>query len=97
MHKQPRRRFTDDFKAQAVTLSDSVGRTTAARQLGMSPKTLANWVAAGRAGQPLTSAKRQPVGELEGELSRLRAENATLKMEREILKKATVFFAKESR
>jgi len=97
MHKQPRRRFTDDFKAQAVTLSDSVGRTTAARQLGMSAKTLANWVAIGRAGQPLTSAKRQPVGELEGELSRLRAENASLRMEREILKKATVFFAKESR
>lgn len=97
MHKHVRRRFTDDFKAQAITLSDSVGRTTAARQLGMSHKTLANWVAATQAGKPLTSAKRQPVDELEGELSRLRAENATLKMEREILKKAAVFFAKESR
>ena len=48
MNKPPRRRFTDDFKAQAVILSDSVGRTTAVRQLGMSVKTLDNWVGAGR-------------------------------------------------
>ena len=97
MNKPPRRRFTDDFKAQAVALSDSVGRTTAARQLGMSVKTLSNWVGAVRGGQPLTSAKRESASDLESELSRLRAENATLKMEREILKKAAVFFAKESR
>jgi transposase len=38
-----------------------------------------------------------PVSDLESELARLRAENATLKMEREILKKATAFFAKESK
>lgn len=97
MNKPARRRFTDDFKAQAVALSDSVGRTTAARQLGMSVKTLNNWVSAVRAGQPLTSATRGSVSELESEMSRLRAENAMLKMEREILKKAAVFFAKESR
>ena len=96
MNKQPRRRFTDDFKAQAVALSDSVGRTTAARQLGMSVKTLNNWVSSARAGEPLTSPKREPVGALESELSRLRTENAALKMERDILKKATAFFAKES-
>lgn len=97
MNKPPRRRFTDDFKAQAVALSDSVGRTNAARQLGMSVKTLNNWVGAVRAGQPLTSPKREAAGDTESELCRLRAENATLKMEREILKKAAVFFAKESR
>jgi transposase len=97
MNKSPRRRFTDDFKAQAVALSDSVGRTTAARQLGMSVKTLTNWVGATRAGQPLSSAGRTPASELESELARLRSENATLKMEREILKKAAAFFAKESR
>lgn len=97
MNESPRRRFTDDFKAQAVALSDSVGRTTAARQLGMSVKTLNNWVGLVRAGQPLASAKREPSSDLESELTRLRAENATLKMEREILKKAAAFFAKESR
>ncbi len=35
-----RRRFTDDFKSQAVALSDELGRTEAARQLEMSVKTL---------------------------------------------------------
>jgi transposase len=63
----------------------------------MSAKTLANWLAAARSGKPLNSPSRQPVSEIESELARLRAENATLKMEREILKKATAFFAKESR
>jgi transposase len=97
MENLPRRRFTDDFKTQAIALSESVGRTTAARQLGMSVKTLNNWVGAAHKGQPLSSPKRQVVGDLESELSRLRAENAILKMEREILKKAAAFFARESR
>lgn len=97
MHKVPRRRFTDDFKSQAVVLSDSIGRAAAARKLGISVKTLAHWVAAAAQGQPLSSPKRRGANETEAELSRLRAEVATLKMERDILKKATVFFAKESR
>lgn len=97
MQRIPRRQFTDDFKAQAVTLAESIGPAKAARQLDISVKTLANWLAASRSGQPLSSSTRQPVGELEAEVARLRAENATLKMEREILKKATAFFAKESK
>ena len=97
MQRIPRRQFTDDFKAQAVTLAESMGPAKAARQLDISVKTLANWLAASRSGQPLSSSTRQPVGEFEAEVARLRAENATLKMEREILKKATAFFAKESK
>lgn len=93
----PRRQYTDDFKAQAVALSDSIGRTQAARQLDIPVKSLANWVDAVRAGRGLRSPQRKPVSELESEVARLRAENATLKMEREILKKATAFFAKESK
>lgn len=93
----PRRHYTDDFKAQAVALSESIGRTKAARQLDIPVKSLANWVDAVHAGQPLRSPQRKPVDEMESEVSRLRAENATLKMEREILKKATAFFAKESK
>jgi transposase len=92
-----RRRYTDDFKSQAIALAESVGPAKAARQLSMSAKTLENWLAASRAGRPLSSPHRKPVSELEGELARLRAENATLKMEREILKKATAFFARESK
>lgn len=97
MQRIPRRRYTDDFKAQAVALAESVGRAQAARQLDISVKTLGNWLDATRAGQPLSSSTRAPVSDLESELKRLRAENATLKMEREILKKATVFFARESK
>ena len=97
MQRVPRRRFTDDFKAQAVTLAESIGPAQAARQLDMSAKTLTNWLGVSRAGRPLRSPGRKPVGELESELDRLRTENATLKMEREILKKATAFFARESK
>ena len=97
MQRIPRRQFTDDFKAQAVTLAETIGPAKAARQLDISVKTLANWLTASRSGQPLSSSTRQPVSELEAEVARLRAENATLKMEREILKKATAFFAKESK
>lgn len=97
MQRIPRRRYTDDFKAQAIALAESIGPAKAARQLDLSVKTLANWLTAARAGKPLSAPSRQPVSELESELARLRAENATLKMEREILKKATAFFAKESK
>ena len=96
MAQQTRRSYTDDFKAQAVTLAESIGRGEAARQLDISVKTLGNWLDAARNGRPLSSPARHPVSDLESELARLRAENATLKMEREILKKATAFFAKES-
>jgi transposase len=97
MQRIPRRRYTDDYKAQAVALAESIGPAKAARQLDVSVKTLVNWLVTARAGKPLSAPSRQPVSELESELARLRAENATLKMEREILKKATAFFAKESK
>lgn len=86
MQRTTRRRYTDDFKARAVALAESTGPVKAARQLGISAKTLANWLGASRADQPLSSPNRKPVSEMESELARLRVENATLKMEREILK-----------
>src|SRR5687767_7736529 len=94
----PRRRFTADFRQQAVALAESVGPAAAARQLGISVKTLSNWTS-GRAGMSTTpkAQARRPVTDPEAELSRLRSEVATLKMEREILKKAAAFFAKESK
>ena len=97
MQRIPRRQYTDDFKAQAIALAESIGPAKAARQIDVSVKTLANWLTAARAGKPLSAPTRPPISELESELARLRAENATLKMEREILKKATAFFAKESK
>ena len=97
MQRISRRRYTDDFKAQAILLAEPLGPAKAALQLDMSVKTLSNWLDASRAGRALSAPSRKPVGELESELARLRAENATLKMERDILKKATAFFARESK
>ena len=97
MYPSTRRNYTDEFKAQAVALAESVGKTEAARQLEISVKTLDNWVDAARKGLPLSSPERKPVTKESSELARLRAEVAELRMEREILKKAAVFFAKESR
>ena len=97
MHKVPRRRFTDDFRAQAVTLAESLGPAVAARKLDISVKTLHNWVSGRACGVASAGKRRAPVTELEAELSRLRSENATLKMERENLKKAAAFFAKETK
>ncbi len=97
MNNYVRRRFTDDFKSQAVALSEELGRTEAARQLDMSVKTSNNWIGLSRAGKPFSSLDRKPVSEPDSEMTRLRAENARLRMERDILKKATAFFAKESK
>lgn len=87
MDRNPRRRFPDDFDTQAVALAESIGPAKVARHLDMSVKTLANWRVTARAGNPFSSATRQPVGELESELARLRTENAMLGMGCEILKK----------
>lgn len=78
-------------------MAESLGPAAAARQLEISVKTLTNWIEAVRAGRSLSSQTRRHATDLESELSRLRAENATLRMEREILKKAAAFFARESK
>lgn len=61
-----RRRYTDDFKAQAIALAESMGQSKAARQLDMSVKTLSHWVEAARAGRPLSAPGRKPVSEIDG-------------------------------
>jgi transposase len=98
MAKRKRRRaFTTEFKAEAVRLVRESGKSvpTVARELDLTETALRSWVRqaevdAGR-GAPgaLTSEERE-------ELGRLRRETRTLRMEREILKKAAAFFAKES-
>lgn len=104
MKQLPKRTFNAEFRQEAIRLVQEagVGVTEAARRLQISPKTLGNWVYAKRASSashtPAGSPRRKaaPVSELQMRVSQLEAENARLKMEREILKKATAFFAKES-
>jgi transposase len=92
-----RRTYTLEFKQEAVLLVTKQGLSLseAARRLGIHPNLLRTWKASLARKGPLANS-RQPTA-LETENARLRAENERLRMEREILKKATAFFAKESR
>ena len=97
MEKLPRQVYTSEFRQQAVELitRDGLGLAEAARRLSISPKTLTNWVGRAKGGGPAAVSRRE-VTEAEAELSRLRRENAELRMERDILKKASAYFAQES-
>jgi len=66
-----------------------------AKILGVPTQTLGNWVRLSEKGQ-LKGAGDKPVSQEQMELARLRAELARVKMERDILKKATAYFARES-
>ncbi len=93
------RKYTGEFREAAVkqVIDGGRGISAVARSLEMSSKTLANWVYRARKGQALLKRKPlQPASELEAEVSRLRQENARLRLEKEILKKAAAYFAKES-
>lgn len=95
----PNRKYTEEFRRAAVAQVIPGGRSIAqvARSLEMCVGTLGNWVARARQGEPLSKAAGvKPVSEIEAELSRLRQENARLRLEKEILKKAAAYFAKES-
>jgi transposase-like protein len=95
---QKRRRFTPEYKAEAVRLVETSHRTCAevARDLGIQATSLRAWVEQARIdvgkGVPdaLTTEERK-------ELGALRKENRVLKEEREVLKKAAAFFARENR
>ena len=91
-----RRSFTPEYKAEVVELYRTSGLSIpeVCRQMGLGETAVRRWVAqaeidAGRR-DGLTTAERQ-------ELTRLRRENRVLREERDILKRATAFFAKETR
>ena len=93
-----RRQFTDAFKSEAVQLTRESGRPVAqmARELGISDNVLYRW----RTEQQQIDSQgrtRQAVRGEQDELTRLRRENETLRKERDFLKRAAAFFAKESR
>jgi len=89
-----KRRFTREFKLSAIKLVNQQGYSIpeAAKSLGVDPNCVRYWIDKLRADPELA-----PTGEgaMAAELRRLRKENARLLMEREILKKAAAFFAKE--
>jgi transposase len=97
MGKKTRRKFTDEFKAETVRRVRDSGKSIGAvsRELGLTETAVRRWVEQAQPqGQPT------PAGALSlderAELGELRREVRTLRMERDILKKATAFFAKEN-
>ncbi len=96
MKRVPRRVFTAEYKSEAIRLAEAVGVPTAARQLDIDTKSLHLWIRQAKAGELKPSrpakltAEQQRIRELEREL-------AIARIERDLLKKAAAFFAKESR
>lgn len=93
MGRRRRRQFSPEFKAEAVRLVQQSETPLAAlaREIGVGKTTLLSWVEAARPEprEPLTEDERS-------ELARLRRDNRQLRQERDILKKATAFFARQN-
>jgi transposase len=97
VQKRARRSYTEEFKAGAVRLVLEEGKTISqvSRDLDLTETAFRKWVERARADQGKGKAGVLTTAEKE-ELTRLRREVRELKMERDILKKAAAFFAKES-
>ena len=94
--RRQRRNFTDEFKAGAVALVLDRGKTLSevGRDLDVAQSVVGGWVRQARADR--SNGKAGLTTEERAEFARLRKENRELRMERDILKKAAAFFAKES-
>ena len=93
---EPKKRFTAEFRAEAVRLAQTSGRSrrAVAEDLGVGLSTLRNWID-GRRDREMDTPPSDRQEDLAAEVKRLRRENEVLRQEREILKRATAFFAKE--
>ena len=93
-----RRKYTKEFKLDAIRLVTEHGysRSEAARNLGINANMLGRWVQEYKAEETQAFRGNGKLTAEQEELRRLRSENKQLKLEREILKKAAAFFAKES-
>lgn len=97
----PKRQYTEEFRLEAVRLADSVGGHEATRRLGVPIATLGNWLRRSRKAlckettesAPGRNARRSPT-DLEAENSQLRKELASARLDVEIFRKATAYFAK---
>ncbi|MBB3232605.1 transposase [Halomonas stenophila] len=96
MTKKTRRRYSDEFKADAVSLVTEQGYSVseAARRLGVDRSLLDRWCRKHR--QQTSDASSQLADDRDAEIKKLREEVRKLQLEKDILKKAAAFFAKES-
>ena len=93
---EPKKLFTQEFRDEAVRLAQTSGRSRreVASDLGIGLSTLRNWIDRRRDRQ-MEQLPPDRQEDMAAELKRLRRENEVLRQEREILKRATAFFAKE--
>lgn len=99
MERIPNGKYTKEFRVESVKLVTEGGLSVpeAGRRLSLPSSTLNTWVKAYKAGKLGDVGKNQkPLSELELELARTKRELAEVRMERDILKKAAAYFAKES-
>ena len=99
MKRIPQGVYTKELKEEAVKMVTEGGLSVpeVGRRLSIAKSTIAYWVRSAKAGTLLDTGRRQkPVTEEQMEVARLKREVAELTMERDILKKAAAYFAKES-
>ena len=99
MERIPNGKYTKEFRVEAVKLvtEGELSVPEAGRRLSLPPSTLNTWVKASNAGKLGDVGKNQkPLSEVELALARTKRELAEVKMERDLLKKAAAYFAKES-
>lgn len=97
MKRIPKVAYTLEFKLEAlrrVRGGEPVRRV--AREIGVPEQSIRNWVKGQAEGKLGGAEKGKPITLEQMEISRLRAENARLRMEMEIVKKAAAYFARES-
>ena len=95
----PQVRYTREFREEAVKLvtEEKLSLPEAARRLSLPPATLRNWLKADTEGRLGEVGKTfRPLTQIEMDLAKTRKELVEVKMERDILKKAAAYFAKES-
>lgn len=94
-----RRQYSKEFKLDAISLVNEQGysRTEAARSLSINPNVLSRWIKEHTTEDDNAFRGNGKLTEEQLEIRRLREENKRLKMEKEILKKAAVFFAQETK
>ena len=99
MEKIPHGRYTKEFREEAarLVLEGGLSAGEASQRLSLPKSTLETWVRAAKAGNLSNVGKnRRPLTEVEIELAKTKKELAIVRMERDILKKAAAYFAKES-
>ena len=99
MSRKSHEHDTAELKAEAIklVLEESLGITTMAKRLGIANQTLSTWVLKARSARLVDSNQpKTPQSSLEAENKRLKQALARAEMERDILKKATAYFASES-